>query len=137
MTWITKDLTLDLLAIGIDAMQRTFNRIKEEPGEWPPALDKKPTATPGAAPDEEAPAPQPDTPPAAAPQQEASAPSPDPQALLTEAKTLLQTISSNGGTAWIKGTLLPQFGVQKLSDVPAEKLPELIKIAKQKQQEAA
>lgn len=115
-------------------MQRTFDRIKQEPGEWPSAVEKP------AAPAEETPAPTPqaDTPPAAAPQQEeAPAPGPDPQALLTEAKTLLQTMSSTGGTAWIKGTLLPQFGVQKLSDVPAENLPELIEAAKQKQQEAA
>ena len=38
MTWISKNLTLDLLAIGIHAMQKTFDRIKQEPdtqSPWP------------------------------------------------------------------------------------------------------
>ena len=122
---MTKDLALDLLAILTGASQAAYNRIKDEPEEgWPPAE----------APQEPAPTPA-DAPAAPQPQEEAPAPGPDPQVLLTEAKTLLQTISSHGGAAWIKGTLLPKFGVDRLSDVPPEKLPELIKTAKQKQQE--
>lgn len=129
MSWMSKDLALDLLAIVIGAAQSAYNRVKDEP-EWPVVDERAAGATPES--DTQAPpAPQQQQP------EEAPAPGPDPEALLTEAKTLLQTMSSTGGTAWIKGTLLPKFGVDKLSDVPAEKLPELIKIAKQKQQEAA
>lgn len=140
MAWMTKDLALDLLAILINAGQSAFDRIKQEPGEWPPAAEepKQPAVAPQQK--EEAPASEPQTQqaPAAAPQQqkeEAPAPEIDAQALLVEAKTLLQPISRNGGRDWIKTTLLPQFGVDKLSDVPADKLPQLIEVVKQKQQE--
>lgn len=130
MAWMTKNLALDLLAILINAGQSAFDRIKQEPeGDWPPAVEQpadEPAKQPVAA----------DTPTPAESKQETPAPAPDPEALLTEAKTLLQTLSSSGDTAWIRGTLLPQFGVAKLSDVPADKLPELIETAKQKQQEA-
>lgn len=138
MAWMTKDLALDLLSILIDAGQSAFDRIKIEPdGDWPPAVDapadepaKQASAdTPVAA----AEAPKQDAPPAA-PQQET--PAPDADALLVEAKNLLQGIVASGGREWVTGTLLPRFGVAKLSDVPADKLPQLIETAKQKQQEA-
>ena len=56
----------------------------------------------------------------------------DPQAQFTEAKRILQTIAQNGGKDWITGTLLPQFGVAKLSAVPADKYEELLAAAKKK-----
>lgn len=140
MAWMTKDLALDLLAILIGATENAFNTIKNAPdGDWPPAVDKPaeaparpqqaPADTPAAAE-----TPQPDTPPAAEPKQETPAPNADEQ--LVEAKNLLQGIVSAGGREWVTGTLLPQFGVAKLSDVPADKLPELIKEAEKKKQEA-
>lgn len=137
MAWMTKDLALDLLAILIGATENAFNTIKNAPdGEWPPAVEKPadapaepqaPAGTPAAAE-----APKPDT-PAAEPKQETPAANADEQ--LVEAKNLLQGIVSAGGREWVTGTLLPQFGVSKLSDVPADKLPELIKAAEQKKQE--
>ena len=133
MSWMTKDLALDLLAILIGAGQSAYNRINDAPGEWPPAVEA-PAETPQQTP---APEPQPQQAPAAAPQQQDEAPAPeiDAQALLVEAKTLLHPISQGGGRDGIKNTLLPQFGVDKLSDVPADKLPQLIEDVKQKQQE--
>lgn len=141
MAWMTKDLALDLLAILIGATQNAFNTIKNAPdGDWPPAVEKPaeesaaqqaPADTPAAAE-----APQPDTPPAAAPQQQET-PAPNAEEQLVEAKNLLQGIVSAGGREWVTGTLLPRFGVAKLSDVPADKLPELIKEAEKKKQEAA
>ena len=137
MAWMTKDLALDLLAILIDAGQSAFDRIKIEPdGDWPPAISQQPADAPAK---QQAPAdtpeePKQDTPPAAEPQQPAE-PAPDGGALLVEAKNLLQGIVASGGREWVTGTLLPQFGVAKLSDVPADKLPALIKTAKQKKQE--
>lgn len=119
MAWMTKDLALDLLAILIGAGQSAYNRIKDAPGEWPAV---------------EEPAEQ----PAVAPQQtptDTPAPEIDAQALLVEAKTLLQSIVASGDREWVTATLLPQFGVAKLSDVPADKLRELIKTAEQKKQE--
>lgn len=117
MSWMTKDLALDLLAILTGASQAAYNRIKDEPeGGWPPPVEEKQAPQ-----DTQPPAPQ------AADQVEA-----DGQALLVEAKALLQPISRDGGREWITGELLPRFGVDKLSDVPADKLPELIDIVKQK-----
>lgn len=135
MAWMTKDLALDLLAILIGAGQSAYNRIKDAPGEWPAV--EAPAEQPAETPQQTlAPETQPQQAPAAAPQQqEAPAPEIDAQTLLVEAKTLLHPISQGGGRDWIKNTLLPQFGVQKLSDVPADKLPQLIEVVKQKQQE--
>lgn len=137
MAWMTKDLALDLLAILIGAGQSAYNRIKDAPGEWPAVKEpaeraavppqQTPTDTP-------APETQPQQAPAPQPKQE-SAPAPDGDDLIIEAKTLLQPISRNGGRDWIKTTLLPQFDVNKLSDVPADKLPQLIEVVKRKQQE--
>ena len=129
MAWMTKGLALDLLAILIGAATSASNRIKDEPEpeNWPPAEETKaPAAVQPAVPA--------DTPPETTAPHPAPAPEPevDVDALLIEAKNLLQPISRNGGRDWIKNTLLPQFGAAKLSDVPADKLPDLIKVAKEK-----
>ena len=140
MAWMTKDLALDLLAILIGATENAYNTIKNAPdGDWPPAVEK-PAETPAEPQQKQdtpaaAEAPKPDAPPVAEPQQQET-PAPNSEEQLVEAKNLLQGIVSAGGREWVTGTLLPQFGVAKLSDVPAEKLPQLIETAKQKQQEA-
>lgn len=136
MAWMTKDLALDLLAILIGATENAFNTIKNAPdSDWPPAVDKpaEAPAGPQQAPADTSEEPKRDTPPTA-PQQETPAPNADEK--LVEAKNLLQGIVASGGREWVTGTLLPKFGVAKLSDVPAEKLPELIEVAKKKKQEA-
>lgn len=138
MSWISKNLTLDLIAIAIGGMQSAFDRIKSEPeSDWPEAEQPEvPAQAPAAvepAP-QSAPAPQPEpTPAAQEPQPEASAPqqaaaeAPTPQVnRIDEAKAHLRDISLNGGMDWITGTLFPTFGVTSLTDVPAERLPELI-----------
>ena len=135
MAWMTKDLALDLLAILIGATQNAYDTIKNAPDAgWPPAVEQ-PTNEPAkqqpAAAQQQQEAPKQDTPPAPQPKQE-SAPAPDADALLVEAKTLLQGIVASGDREWVTGTLLPQFGVSKLSDVPADKLPQLIEVVKQK-----
>lgn len=133
MSWISKNLTLDLIAIAISGMQSAFDRIKSEPEpgtEWPAA--EVPAQTPAAV--EPAPAPQQEPAPAAQePEPEASAPqqaaaeAPAPQVnRIDEAKAHLRDISLNGGMDWITGTLFPAFGVTILTDVPADRLPELI-----------
>ena len=139
---MTKDLALDLLAILIGATENAYNTIKNAPdGDWPPAVAQQPADAPAEEPAaQQAPAdapaaePQQDTPPT--PPQQPAEPAPDGDALLVEAKNLLQGIVASGGREWVTGTLLPKFGVAKLSDVPADKLPELIETAKQKKQEA-
>ena len=131
MSWISKNLTLDLIAIAIGGMQSAFDRIKSEPEpgtEWPAA------EVPAPAPAAVEPAPQSEpTPAAQEPQPEASAPqqaaaeAPAPQVnRIDEAKAHLRDISLNGGMDWITGTLFPAFGVTSLTDVPADRLPELI-----------
>ena len=138
MSWISKNLTLDLIAIAIGGMQSAFDRIKSEPeSDWPAAEHPEvPAQAPAAvepAP-QSAPAPQPEPAPAAQePEPEASAPqqaaaeAPAPQVnRIDEAKAHLRDISLNGGMDWITGTLFPAFGVTSLTDVPADRLPELI-----------
>ena len=136
MSWISKNLTLDLIAIAISGMQSAFDRIKSEPeSDWPAAEQPEvPAQAPAAvelAP-QSAPAPQPEPAPAAQePEPEASAPEPAaaPAAevnRIDEAKAHLRDISLNGGMDWITGTLFPAFGVTSLTDVPTDRLPELI-----------
>ena len=125
MAWMTKNLALDLLAVLIGATENAYNTIKNAPdGNWPPAVEQ-PANEPA----------KQNTPPTP-PQQQATEPTPNADALLVEAKNLLQGIVATGGREWVTGTLLPKFGVAKLSDVPADKLPQLVETAKQKQQEA-
>ncbi|NME89582.1 hypothetical protein [Corynebacterium stationis] len=134
MSWISKNLTLDLIAIAIGGMQSAFDRIKSEPeSDWPAAEQPEAPAAVEPAP-QSAPAPQPEPAPAAqepepespAPQQ-AAAEAPAPQVnRIDEAKAHLRDISLNGGMDWITGTLFPAFGVTSLTDVPADRLPELI-----------
>lgn len=141
MSWISKNLTLDLIAIAIGGMQSAFDRIKSEPeSDWPAAEQPEvPAQAPAAV--EPAPAPQPEPAPAAqepepeasAPQTAAQEPAPEPAAApaaevnrIDEAKAHLRDISLNGGMDWITGTLFPAFGVTSLTDVPTDRLPELI-----------
>ena len=125
MAWMTINLALDLLAILIGATENAYNTIKNAPdGNWPPAVEQ-----PANEPATQNTLPTP-------PQQQATEPTPNADALLVEAKNLLQGIVATGGREWVTGTLLPKFGVAKLSDVPADKLPQLVETAKQKQQEA-
>lgn len=122
MTWMNKDLTLDLLAIGIDTLQRTYDRIKQEPDSvspWP-QVESAPDAPGVVEHQEPAPKPQPEA------QQEPEGQATD---LLPEAQTILRHISLAEGPAWITGELFPHFGVKTLTDVPKDKLPELIAMA--------
>lgn len=132
MTWITKNLTLDLLAIGIHAMQKTFDRIKEEPdaqSPWPQqsanTAAPHPVEETPASKNEPAPAPGPEAKPE--PQEEKA---PD---LLPKAQNILRAISMDEGPKWITGTLFPHFNVQSLTDVGEDRLPELITMAQQHQ----
>lgn len=141
MSWISKNLTLDLIAIAIGGMQNAFDRIKSEPeSDWPPAEQPAPAevSAPAPAAVEPAPVEQPQPTPASEPQPAAqeSAPAQEPAAApaeqvdrLDEAKAHLRDISLAGGMDWITGTLFPQFGVATLTDVPADKLPDLINTA--------
>ena len=136
--WLSKDLTLDLLAIGIHSLNKIHQRIAQEPGEWPsekpPAAETLPAAEPELKPATEEPAPQEPQP---EPEQEPETSAVDIQALKTEAQTLLRTISQTEGTDWITGGLFPHFGVNKFTDVPDDKLQELIDMATTHTEEAS
>lgn len=136
MSWISKNLTLDLIAIAIDGLTKSFDRIKSEPeSDWPPAevpTAAQPAVEPPAPVEQPQPEPTPEPQPAAqepAPAQEPAAAPAEQVNRLDEAKTHLRDISLAGGMDWITGTLFPSFGVQNLNDVPAERLPELIAAA--------
>ena len=129
MSWMTKDLALDLLAILTGAAQSAYERVKAAPGEgeWPQPETPQPQPQ-----QEVAPAPQqpdtPEQPPAPAP---APAPAgPTPEELLNQAKTVCQRIvKQDGNPSWIMNTLFPEFGVQSLIHVTAEQLPTLLEKA--------
>lgn len=124
MSWMTKDLALDLLAILANAAQSAYERIKAAPGEgeWPQPEPQK-----AVAPQSETPAPQPE---AQTPEQPPVPAGPTPEELLNQAKTACQKIvAQDGNPAWITGTLFPEFGVQSLTDVPGDKLPTLLEKA--------
>ena len=126
MTWMNKDLTLDLLAIGIDTLQRTYDRIKQEPDSVSPRPQVEDTAAaPGVAEGNQVPAPQ--TQPEIS--ETSTEPEDQPTDLLPEAQTILRHISLEQGPAWITGELFPHFGVKTLTDVPKDRLPELIDMA--------
>lgn len=134
MTWLTKDLTLDLLAIAIDGLQKSFDRIANEPdGTWPPAdIPAAPAAAEAPAPLQqpaEAPAPQ-EKP--ADPQPETSDASEAPEApnldaLRTEAQNVLRAVVEHqDGVDWVTGTLFPKFGIESLTDLTPDRYPDLI-----------
>ena len=134
MTWMNRNLTLDLLAIGIDTLQRTYDRIKKEPDSVSPWPQVESTQdAPGPVEENQEPAPQQQAEPQ--PQQVETQPEapqePEDQDkdLLPEAQTILRHISLAEGPAWITGVLFPHFGVKTLTDVPKDKLPELISMA--------
>lgn len=120
MTWMTKNLTLDLLAITINYGQQIFDRIRQEPEDpWKhdTPWDQHPTITQ-----------TPPTNPTPQPTQE------ETEKLHTQAQKLLRDISLAGDMEWITGTLFPQLGVASLNDVPPTDLPHLIKTAQQHQE---
>ena len=133
-TWITKELTLDLLAITIDGLNKIFDRINEDSptptvtAVQPPAAVPDPATThPADMPAEE---PEPVAPAAA----EATLGTSE---LLPQAQNLLRTIAQHEGNDWIITTLFPHFGVASLNDVPASRGPELIRMAQEHQESIA
>lgn len=132
-TWLTKELTLDLLAITIDGLNKIFNRINNDtavdPATAHPA-DLPAAKTPIT---EDTPEPVEDTPEPTQPDPE---PGHNPQ-LLTEAQDHLRRLAQTEGIDWIRDTLFPHFQVESLTDVPAGRLPELIGMVQAKTGQAA
>ncbi|MCT1410021.1 hypothetical protein [Corynebacterium accolens] len=122
MTWMTKDLTLDLLAIGQDFLRRCAEAINNQTEQTQPETSEISETSDNRHPADTVPeTPQPQ------PQSEATAPTNED--LLPKAQTLLRSIVQAEGPDWVTGTLFPHFNVQSLTDVPADKLTELITMA--------
>lgn len=140
MKWLTKQLTLDLLAITIDGLNKVFNRIEQAPdpvhGDWPPTPQEQPQQQSEAPAPESTPEPQSQQPEASQPQQPA-APQVDAEQLHTQAQEALRAIAMTEGPDWITGELFPKFGVTSLNDIGPEQLPSLITEATRHQQEKA
>lgn len=142
MSWISKSLTLDILAITIDGLSKVFDRIKAEP-EAVADQSPWPTEQPAPAPaNVELPTDQPVPVPviqqalneAQQPSQPAPAPQPAPAAtpvedLRPQAQDALRRIAQAEGNDWILNTLFPHFFVTSLNDIPEAKLPEVIAMA--------
>lgn len=135
-TWLSKELTLDLLAITIHSMNKIYERIAADGAEvspWPVPEDVQRSQ----ASQEIEPTPQPEAPAPEPVVEAAEAPAPvaepvDYDQLHTQAQQLLRDINLAGGIDWITGTLFPHFGVNSLSNVPKERLPELVTMAETK-----
>lgn len=136
-TWISKSLTLDILAITIDGLTKVFDRINAEPDRVSPWTAQTEAPAPAAAPAVVAPESTPAAPatpvqplpPEIAQEQQEAIDAIDTQKLLTQAQTSLRTIAQTEGTTWITNTLFPHFGVQSLNDIPAERLSEVVIMA--------
>lgn len=128
MTWLTKPLALDLLAITIHGLQKAFDRINKA-DDQPAQVEQAPAATgkdarhPADDPQPAEPAPE----PAPEPQQEQ--PAPDAAQLHTQAQNTLRKISITEGNDWITQTLFPHFKVTKLTDAQPGSMPELVEMA--------
>ena len=149
-TWLTKELTLDLLAITIDGLNKAFNAISGDAPSTPlsvleskhPADEpQQPAPVPEA---EQHPAdPQPAAPtapaeaPETAPEATDTAPAPTADDLLVQAQNLLRDISLDEGTEWITDVLFPKYGVQSLTAVQPGQLPGLVADAKAHRDEKA
>lgn len=124
MTWMTKELTLDLLAIGQDFLRRCAEAINNQPqqetSETLETSDNRHPAdtVPETTQPEPAPEPQP---------QEATLTNED---LRVKAQTLLRAIVQAEGTDWVTRELFPKYGVHSLNDVPADQLSSLVADAK-------
>ncbi|WOT02552.1 hypothetical protein [Corynebacterium pyruviciproducens] len=132
MSWLTKSLALDLLAITIDGLIRASERISLEPdpatGDWPPAVEKA----------QENPEPQQTEPaPAQATELHPEDQAEQQAALHTKAQEVLRAIAMAEGPDWITSTLFPKFGVTSLNDIGPEQLPSLITEATKHQAEKA
>lgn len=139
-TWLTKELTLDLLAITIDGLNKAFNAISGDAPSTPVSVlepkhpadePQQPAPMPEA--DQHPADPQPAAPaeaPETAPEAADTAPAPTAEALHAQAQTLLRTISMDEGAEWITGVLFPKYGVQSLTDVQPGQLPGLVADAK-------
>lgn len=139
MSWISKSLTLDILAITIDGLSKVFDRIKAEPeavadqSPWPteqPApVMQQPTPAAVEQPAAPAPAPQTQPAPAAAPAPQAQPAAAPVEDLRPQAQDALRRIAQAEGNDWILNTLFPHFFVTSLNDIPEAKLPEVIAMA--------
>ena len=124
MTWMTKELTLDLLAIGQDFLRRCAEAINNQPQQETSEISETSDNRHPADTVPETPQPEP------APTTQPEPAAPTSEDIHSEAQTLLRIIVQTEGTDWVTGTLFPKYGVQSLNDVPADQLPELVADAK-------
>lgn len=156
MSWISKSLTLDILAITIDGLNKVFKRIEAEPetahetavdpSPWPNDLPSGHAAPVNIEMSAEPTVPAPvvqqavqeaqqalneaqAAPAAPAPQAQPAAPAAPTEDLRPQAQDALRRIAQAEGTDWIRETLFPHFGTTTLNDIPAEKLQEVIAMA--------
>lgn len=128
---ISKHLTLDLLAITIDGLQKAFDRIaaEPEPETWPPSDGQKPLDARSDNTPRQKLAEAQETVSAVMDNPAPETPAPNADELHAQAQQVLRSIAQAEGNAWITGELFPHFDVTSLTAVPGEKLPELITMA--------
>lgn len=138
MTWLTKSLALDLLAITIDSLTRASERISTEPdpvnGDWPPTGTTYNMGGHGPTErEQESSAPQQQAAPAeekTTEQAEEKTPEQDlAPVTLDDVRPILADIARQGGNDIIADAI-HQAGANKLSEVPADKLATVLNTVK-------
>ena len=113
MSWLTKELTLDILAIAIGALvdiHDTIDPTRKTPNTATPQLVEAPTQ-----PAE----PQPAEPQPAAAEEPTHTPAPQPT--LPEIQNALRTIAQTEGTHWIQNELFTGLGITNITHLPDDK----------------
>jgi len=120
MNWLTKELTLNLLAITIEGFVKIHDAIDDATQVEPPDAPQEKLDAPAV---EAPPAKESETGETAPPEPEAE-PEPTPPAntpTMPEIQNALREISKNEDTKWIQDTLFPHFNINHLSQLPEEK----------------
>lgn len=114
MSWLTKELTLDILSITIGAMVNIHDAIE--------ATTKKPETSPHEI-GEGDPAQKPEDHPTPEPPTPATAADDEPAVTFPQIQTALRTIAQAEGTDWIQKELFPALDISNLTQLTADNYP--------------
>ena len=122
MNWLTKELTLNLLAISIEGLVKIHDAIDHATQAERPNAPQDEVSAPAA---EAPPAKESETGVTAPPEPEAE-PEPTPPAntpTMPEIQNALRTIAQAEGVDWIQNELFKGFDITNITHLPGDKLP--------------
>ena len=123
MNWLSKELTLNLLAISIEGLVKIHDAIDNATQTEQPATPQDEVSAPAA---EASPATDNETDETALAEPETSpeAPTEADAPTLPEIQNALRTIAQAEGVDWIQNTLFAHFGITNITHLSADKLAE-------------